>query len=464
LSGNSHITMDSSSVLNTMFAIESVSSYYPISVFYPTITLAIANTAFNVFADELDVDGAGYLDFNGGSWVTYSSVSAVNATSTFPGVTIASKSFIWLVNFYIDGGVFARIVNFTYSSGKGIFVIKVSHMLPILPPLVSIQIGSTVINYPPGPSSPPVINIEFPGTIDPIPVSVSHSYLLESYGVYINGSLIDTGEIYETSFATTIDPNSYITEPAIYVLRFEVRDVYGLSTIVVIYINVEASQPPQITRTPTGSIEFELGMSPPNIEWVITESNPDYFKVLINGTVLFSGTYKSGDVITLNVAGNFTSPGTYNVTLVAYDSVGNMARDTVVVKVYPSEPPTITSKPEDTTVYVNQSITLNWTANDRYPSTYDIYINGTKVVSDQTWSSGTPVQYTFTQSNTGKYNITIIFKDKAGNAASHTVWITVEQQPTGPGPSQGVPPAVLVGIIIALIAIIVVVALVRRRG
>ena len=138
--------------------------------------------------------------------------------------------------------------------------------------------------------------------------------------------------------------------------------------------------------------------------------------------------------------------------------------------VYPSEAPVFTAKPPRTYEMTNGSSgnVLNWTATDRTPAFYEIYVNGTLKVNG-TWSSGTPIEYNIDTFDMGTYNVTIILHDDAGNQAKDTVTVVVSAQ--GGIPEIGLPGLegipleyIIIAVVVLLLAIVAVIIARKRKG
>ena len=138
--------------------------------------------------------------------------------------------------------------------------------------------------------------------------------------------------------------------------------------------------------------------------------------------------------------------------------------------VYPSEAPVFTAKPPRTYEMTNGSTgnVLNWTATDRTPAFYEIYVNGTLKVND-TWSSGTPIEYNIDSFDVGTYNVTIVLHDEAGNQAKDTVTVVVSAQ--GGIPEIGLPGLgnipleyIIIGVVVLLLTIAAVIIARKRKG
>lgn len=78
-------------------------------------------------------------------------------------------------------------------------------------------------------------------------------------------------------------------------------------------------------------IEFVEGAGNQSIVWGLVDENPTTYEVSVNGTVVDSDSWTSGDDIILDVS-DFDA-GEYTCTITAYDIAGNSGTDTVLVTV-----------------------------------------------------------------------------------------------------------------------------------
>ncbi|MHA1772118.1 MAG: ABC transporter substrate-binding protein [Candidatus Thorarchaeota archaeon] len=73
-----------------------------------------------------------------------------------------------------------------------------------------------------------------------------------------------------------------------------------------------------------------------SIEWTVSDENPFYYFISDNQTILQSGTW-DGSVIKLDLDNLVV--GKHNITLIAFDMIGNFATDQVWITVLPGSPP-----------------------------------------------------------------------------------------------------------------------------
>ncbi|MHA2067534.1 MAG: LVIVD repeat-containing protein [Candidatus Thorarchaeota archaeon] len=84
-------------------------------------------------------------------------------------------------------------------------------------------------------------------------------------------------------------------------------------------------------------VEYEVGGTGNSIVWQPSESNPDSYRIMKNGTVEAESDSWDGSGILLNVDG--LAVGVHNYTLIVWDTSGNSAGDSVIVRVFPAPPP-----------------------------------------------------------------------------------------------------------------------------
>ncbi len=223
---------------------------------------------------------------------------------------------------------------------------------------------------------------------------------------------------------------------------------------------VNDDKAPVIIATPS-SLAFEKGVSNKILTFTVTEDNPDYYVVKRNGTTTKIGVYENGSVVIVDASA--LAPGNWAFTFFANDTSGNSAVASVNVMVYPSEPPTFTSKPphiynmtEGTTGNI-----LNWTAVDHSPSTYKLYVDGT-LVANGTWTSGTPISYNIDAFSVGTHNVTLVIFDEVGNNATSSVTVAVASPsliPEVPIPLE----YLIIIVVIVIVLLVVAIYLIKKR-
>ncbi len=132
-----------------------------------------------------------------------------------------------------------------------------------------------------------------------------------------------------------------------YVFELTANDTYGniASDDVIVSVIVDDDSP---SLTPLNDVSFEFGTTGNQLTWSCSDLFPDSYSISRNGTIIDSGLW-NGSNLAVNLDG--LSPGTYNFTIVLYDSSGNSASDSVIVTVTqpettPTSPTTPTGTPE----------------------------------------------------------------------------------------------------------------------
>jgi len=184
------------------------------------------------------------------------------------------------------------------------------------------------------------------------------------------------------------------------------------------------TQAPIVSVTPP-STEFEKGMIVEDMKWTILEEHPDVYELEKNGTIIMNGTYNSGEAISLNISA--FDPGFWTLKLTAKDRAGYSTTILSNVTVYPSEPPIFTVKPPRTYEMTEGSTgnILNWTATDRFPANYEIYVDN-ELKAAGTWTSGVKIEYNIDNLTEGNHAVKIVVYDLAGNSAEDTVSVIVK--------------------------------------
>lgn len=173
------------------------------------------------------------------------------------------------------------------------------------------------------------------------------------------------------------------------------------------------------------NIVYECGEIGYSIVWHPSDPYPNSFEILREGSQIVTDSW-NGSTIGINVDG--LSVGTYNYTLIVYDTSDLSASDTVLVTVIDTTAPIINHPDDIQYVVESMSQTINWTVSDLNPNSYEIYRNESIVASD-IWSSGN-INYDVGNLAVGSYNFTILVFDTSDNEASDTVFVTITSSDT----------------------------------
>jgi hypothetical protein len=174
-------------------------------------------------------------------------------------------------------------------------------------------------------------------------------------------------------------------------------------------------------------VSYAEGSTGNSITWNPTDLHPNTYEILRNGTEIESDDW-TGGAITISIDG--LSLGTYNYTIKVEDEYENIVKDTVIVTVYDGTSPTIDSPSDIEYEEGDTGNSITWTPSDTHPATYQLYIDGTEIVSE-VWEGGS-ITLSADGLTEGVYNFTLVVIDIGGNSASDTVIVTVSTTSTTP--------------------------------
>jgi len=193
-----------------------------------------------------------------------------------------------------------------------------------------------------------------------------------------------------------------------------------------------------------------------SLDWYVDDENPDFYTILMNGSVVESGDWVSGKIsVQIN---NSDALGQYNYSVVLVDLSGNSASDTVIVTIEDTVAPHLSGS------YSNDSETISWVAEDRNPNSYVIYKNGEQV-SSGSWVSEGEISITVSPEKRNSLNYTIIVRDTSGNFNTDSIIVS----PLLQGSNGGVvvfPWLTILTIVVGLafLAIVIVVVVLIRKN
>ena len=237
---------------------------------------------------------------------------------------------------------------------------------------------------------------------------------LDSYVVYRNGSVIDSGAADGVNLTVDVDG----LDIGVYNYTIVVNDTLGKTSIDTAIVTVLDSTPPELDHP--DDIDCELGSTGNAITWNPTDLEPDSYKLYQEGSLVEEGPWP-GTVIEYSVDG--LGVGTYVFTLVAYDTTGNNASDSVTVSVTDTTSPVVNSPDNLEYELGSNGNMISWDVSDLAPQIYRIIRNGT-VVEHAPWE-GEQISYNIDGLSLSTYNFTITVTDASGNNASNSVFVSV---------------------------------------
>lgn len=181
-------------------------------------------------------------------------------------------------------------------------------------------------------------------------------------------------------------------------------------------------------------VEFYFTETGYSLSWNVTDDYLNKYTIMDNDDVLISGDINPDEpVITINL--DSLEIGVHNVTLLANDTSGNTANDTVVVNVMSDDiVPVMVFTPDDISYSQGDlNIIRNWTASDDFMDYYTITIAttiGDTITTDEVvnadWETEN-IEFDFAGLLSGTYDVTLTVYDLGGNSVQSTVRVVVTQ-------------------------------------
>ena len=238
----------------------------------------------------------------------------------------------------------------------------------------------------------------------------------DAYEIWLDSSLFQNGNWNWTS----LDVKIGLLSLGIHDITVKVTDRNGNSADTSFQVTVVDPFAPTISE----SKEITVVWAESNIDlvWDVFDDYPGTYEVLMNGSVMDSGSWTSGTFI-YQVPQNRL--GTFNYTLVLYDKSLNSAWSSILLVIIPPETdPPIIDGPTELVVHEDALPTLiNWTVIEPNPANYSLMVNGS-VIAEGTYLS--VITYEFTGSR-GLYLLMLTVWDRWGYES--TASLTVEVLP-----------------------------------
>jgi len=170
------------------------------------------------------------------------------------------------------------------------------------------------------------------------------------------------------------------------------------------------------------SITYEGGSTGNTVLWTALSYAPDRYVIVFDGVLQVNSTWDGTDV---EISCDGLSLDTHNYTLEIFNTFGHSLLKRTYVRVLDTTDPVL-SQPDDVNYTVgSQGNVIEWTLNDLYPDTYELYI-GNESLRIDTWNSTSEtISLSVDDLPVGEYNFTIFVNDTSGNIASDLVTIRV---------------------------------------
>ncbi len=181
------------------------------------------------------------------------------------------------------------------------------------------------------------------------------------------------------------------------------------------------------TRAPiivgNANITYEYGSEGNTIQWNITESNPDYYNITMNNTIVEEGPW-DGSNISISVDG--LTVGNYTYMLWVNDTYGHYSTfNTTVIVVPDLTPPQITPSGNLTFEYGKKEQTIEWELYDSNPQSYNVTRNGSLII-DSTWTQDHyTVRLDVSPLDVGNYTFVLFAYDQFGFTSNATIFVRI---------------------------------------
>ncbi len=243
----------------------------------------------------------------------------------------------------------------------------------------------------------------------------------DSYEVYRNGSLIESGGWDGSSI--TVDVDGLELGPHNYTLF--VNNTLGLFAVSSVNVLVTQDITPPVVDSPSDVTYYE-GQTGNTIIWTPYDLNPIYYEIRRNSTLVKWGWWNSSlETISINVDG--LNVGFHNYTLLVSDITWiHNATDCVgVIVVGETNPPLVDNPPDIQYYYGDEGYFLTWSTFDENPLAYYILRNGSLLLWDW-WAYGDwNISIDLDNLEIGIYNYTLNLIDSDGHNSTDNVIVIV---------------------------------------
>ncbi|MFW9843055.1 MAG: hypothetical protein ACFFEV_00605, partial [Candidatus Thorarchaeota archaeon] len=176
-------------------------------------------------------------------------------------------------------------------------------------------------------------------------------------------------------------------------------------------------------------ITYNEGETGNTIIWTPSDSFPDSYQIIKDGTTLKTGQWNTSSE-SVSIIVDSLEIGSYNYTIVVFDTIGNAGSDTVFVHVIDGTPPTIDNPPDIEYVENTSGNMITWNPNDLHPVSYEIFNNSISLGLVSWTLPIESISIVVDGLSPGEYNFTIVVVDAGGNSIADTVFVTVTAETT----------------------------------
>ena len=238
------------------------------------------------------------------------------------------------------------------------------------------------------------------------------------YVIYQNSSILRFGFWNSSTEVISVDVDGLPV--GIHSFTLEVNSTFAPATDTVVVTVLPDMTPPSLDSP--SDIIYAFGAVGNTINWTPQDTNPQYYEILLNGSLLYWGIWNSSsEIINVNVDG--LPIGTHSYMVRVSDIQWNNATDLVEVSVISHEGFSLNNPPDVEYTEGETGNTITWIVNAISSYDYRVHRNGEMIFSgnQNTESVSLNIDYLVA----GSYNFTLSVIDVYERQASDTVWVSV---------------------------------------
>ena len=245
-----------------------------------------------------------------------------------------------------------------------------------------------------------------------------------TYNVFVNGAS-QGAKAWSSRILVNFSVNAF--NLGVNNVTFAFQDADANEIVQSIFVTVVDTVPPNITVL--SNVTFMEGATNSYLNWTFVDFYPYNYTMYIDGVYNQSGLWNNNNPLSVDIS--YLLKGNYNFTMVVQDTSNNVNVSKLYVTIYDGTPPVIDYPANTTYEYGFTGNSISWTATDNYPANYTIYRNGS-IVSQSTWSSGSPITISVDGLNPGIYEFLLIVQDTSDLNQSRTIFVQVTPDATKP--------------------------------
>ncbi len=180
-----------------------------------------------------------------------------------------------------------------------------------------------------------------------------------------------------------------------------------------------------------GDVSYLYGTHNVTVSWQVYDEHPKELRVYVDDDLSLTEQWvNSTYTLVFNVTGY--DLGVYDLRFEAEDQNGNIATDTITLRVYENVSPVIEGPPDVTFYFAESGHTLTWNITEEHPDVYVVTRNGTETANGTINPDYPVVTVSLSGLRAGVYEYVLTVNDTSGNTASDSVTVTVKTDDVPP--------------------------------